>query len=156
MTPAASQSTARPPRPTLVNVAFWIYVVGVALQLVSIIVSFATFGATKADAEARLAQSGVSITAQQASTAITIGFVFGIIIALILLGLVLTFALLARRGAGWARIVLSILAVLSLLSVTGGYGLGAAIAAALIVASILSWLRPSNEWYAAVKAGRHS
>ena len=64
------------------------------------------------------------------------------------------FAYFMRRGANWARIVLTVLTALSLLNVLAGYGVGFLQFAATVAALVLIWLRPSNEYFAAVRASK--
>lgn len=64
------------------------------------------------------------------------------------------FAFFARRGAGWARIVLTILTALSLLNILTSFGVGALQVVLSIVGVVLLWLRPSSDYFAAVKAAK--
>ena len=64
------------------------------------------------------------------------------------------FAFFMRRGANWARIVLTVLTVLSLLNIINGFGTGFLQFALAVVGVVLIWLRPSSEYFAAVKASK--
>jgi hypothetical protein len=85
-----------------------------------------------------------------------IGVAIGLsIITLIFWAIVFVlFAFFMRRGANWARIVLTILTVVSLLNILPGFPFGLIQVIASIVAVILIWLRPSSAWFAAIKASK--
>ncbi|HEX4720871.1 MAG TPA: hypothetical protein VH333_00045 [Pseudonocardiaceae bacterium] len=89
-----------------------------------------------------------------AGTAVVIAVVATVIIA----GLYVLFAFKVRAGRNWARIVLTIVAVLDLLALVTGQG-GAAVgyigALAAIVGCVLSYLPSSAAYFAAVKAARY-
>jgi cytochrome c biogenesis protein CcdA len=142
------------PAPKQVNIAFWLYLVGALLSLVSLVISVATTAAAKTTLQNQLSAQGqhLSDSTVNALVAFTVGVavVFGVvfIVAYVL------FALFMRRGANWARIILLILTVLSLFQILAGSGIGAGRFVVGAVATILIFLRPANEYFRAVKAAK--
>ncbi len=59
-----------------------------------------------------------------------------------------------RRGANWARIVLLIVTVLSLFGVLSGYGLGAVRVVLGVIATVLIFMKPANEYFATARSRR--
>lgn len=153
--PATPVAVGEPPR--TVNIAFWLYVVGAVLSVVSGIITIATIGSTRDAALEQIRNSpqanGQSIQSlADAAIAFAVGFT---VVTLIFWAVVFVlFAFFMRRGANWARIVLTVLTALSLLNVLAGYGVGFLQFAATVVALVLIWLRPSNEYFAAVRASK--
>ena len=144
--------------PSQVNLAFWLYIAAAALSVISGIVTIVVVANSRAAALRALSSGNTNlhgITAQQAADAsIAIGTVLAIITLLFWAITFTVFALMMRRGRGWARIVLTVLTVLSLLNIPWGYGAGALQVIAAIVATVLIWLRPASEYFAAVRASR--
>jgi hypothetical protein len=138
--------------PRQVVTAFWLYVAAAALSLVSLFVSLATFGGTRDAVAKQLADQGVEVSDSAINALLGVTIAISIFFAIIWTAAFLLFAYFMRRGANWARIVLTVLAVLSLVNVVSGFGLGALQVVASVVATILIWLRPANEYFAAVKA----
>lgn len=134
--------------------AFWLYLLAALAALISGVVRAATAGADRSVIESQLATSGVAVSTSTIDAVITTVITVAIIGAIIWMIAFVIFALFMKRGAGWARIVLTILAALSLTSVTGSFGLGALQAVAAVVATVLVWLRPAREYFQAVKASR--
>ncbi|MGO4534734.1 hypothetical protein [Leifsonia sp. 2MCAF36] len=152
-TPAVAPSA--PPR--TVEIAFWLFVAGAVLSVISGIITLATIGNQRnqiADALKNSSQSA-KIDVQSATDAIIAGATVWAIITLIFWAVTFVlFAVFMRRGANWARIVLTVLTVLSLLNIINGFGTGFLQFAAAVVAVVLIWLRPSSEYFAAVKASK--
>jgi len=147
-------SAVRPAVPSHVNIAFWLYVAAAALSIVSLIISLATLGPQREAAQRQLEASGQPVSGSTLDAIITAGVVISVIFAIIWVAVYVLFAFFMKRGANWARIVLTILAALSLLNILSSYGVGALQALAAIVATILIWLRPANEYFQAVKASK--
>ena len=144
--------------PSQVNIAFWLYIAAAVLSVISGIVTIVVVSGSRAAAIRSLSSGNANlhgVTAQQAADA---GIAFATVLAIItLLFWAITFtifAFLMRRGAGWARIVLTVLTVLSLVNIPWGVGAGGLQVVAAIVATVLIWLRPASEYFAAVKASR--
>jgi len=153
---AAAVAPTAPPR--TVNIAFWLYVAGAVLSVISGIITIAVVSGSRADQVRIIEQQGTDLrglTAQQVADASVTFLVTWSIVTLIFWAVVFVlFAYFMRRGANWARIVLTVLTVLSLLNLLTGFGTGLLQVLATIVAVVLMWLRPSNEYFAAVKASK--
>jgi hypothetical protein len=138
--------------PTQVVTAFWLYIAAAALSLVSLVVALATSGAARDTVARELTNEGVEISdsAINAVLGVTIGV--SIFFAVVWVVVFVLFAFFMKRGANWARIVLTVLTVLSLVNILSGFGLGALQVVASVIATILIWLKPASEYFAAVKA----
>jgi hypothetical protein len=124
-------------RPGTVETAFWLYL---AAPVIGLILSFVSIGRVTSSAAA----------ANLPHAAVLAGVVIGIVINVIYLIAVIVIDTFFRRGANWARIVLTVLAGLS---VFGILGLGAITFVIGLVAIILSWLPASNAWFRSVRGG---
>ena len=144
---AGGSTVAPPPQ---VNAAFWLYIAGAALSLVALIISLATVGSLKSTLMQQ--QSGLSDSA--ANAAIGISVTLAVVFGILYIAAYVLFAVFMRRGANWARIVLLIVTVLSLFGVLGGYGVGAARVIVGVIATILIFLKPANEYFRSGRAGR--
>lgn len=135
MSPMTATTTAT--RPGTVETAFWLYL---AAPVIGLILSLVSIGrVTSSAAAAHLPQA-----------AVVAGVVIGIVINVIYLVAVIVIDTFFRRGANWARIVLTVLAALS---VFGILGLGAITFVIGLVAIILSWLPASNAWFRSLRGG---
>lgn len=144
--------------PTTVNTAFWLYIASAVLSVIGGIVTVATASSNRAAIISQLQSSGTDLHGQNIDTLATaaIGVAVGVsIVTLIFWAIVFVlFAFFMRRGANWARIVLTVLTVLSLANIIPGFPFGLLQVIASIVAAILIWLRPSSAWFAAIKASK--
>ena len=150
----STPSAAPAGQPQQVRIAFWLYLLAALAALISGVVGAATAGVNRSVIESQLATSGVAVSASMIDAVVTAAIIVSIIVAIIWVVAFVIFALFMKRGAGWARIVLTILAALSLFSVASNFGLGALQAVAAVVATVLVWLRPASEYFQAVKASR--
>lgn len=138
--------------PQQVNIAFWLYIVGAALSLISLIVSLATIGSLKDDLQRQLAAQGQQISDGALNATVTASITVAIVFGILYIAAYVLFAVFMRRGANWARIVLLIVTVLSLFGVLGGFGVGAARLVVGVIATVLIFLKPANEYFREVKA----
>jgi hypothetical protein len=151
----APVAPAGPPR--TVNIAFWLYVASAVLSVISGILTIILIS-TQRDQQLRVLQQQGNLQGANPNT--LVDAIQATVITLSIVTLIfwavtfVLFAFFARRGAGWARIVLTVLTALSLLNLLAGYGVGALQVIASIVAIVLLWLRPSSEYFAAVKASK--
>lgn len=158
--PAAPVAAPSAP-PSTVNNAFWLYIVAAVLSVVSGIIAAIAVGGSRAAIIDQLHNQNVTTNGlsveQVADAAIAFAVTWSIITLVFWTLVFVLFAVFMRRGAGWARIVLTILTVLSLLnilSVLSTFGVSALQTVAAVIALILMWLRPSSEYFAAVKASK--
>lgn len=154
-TPSSGASASSRPTvvPGQVKVAFWMYIVAAVVSLATVIIAIATIGATRAATESLLS-SRSHVSAAAVNTVVMGGIVVGITFAIVFVAAYVLFANFMRRGANWARIVLLILTVLSLFSVTADYGAGALRGVVGVIATILMFLKPANQYFRAVKASK--
>jgi hypothetical protein len=138
--------------PRQVAIAFWLYMAAAALSLVSLAVALLASGAARDSVARELAKNNVKVSdsAINAVWGVTIGL--SILFAVVWIAVFVLFAFFMKRGANWARIVLTVFTVLSLVNILSGFGLGALQVAASVIATILIWLRPASDYFAAVKA----
>ncbi|WP_439693827.1 hypothetical protein ACRQ4B_06255 [Curtobacterium sp. SP.BCo] len=123
-------------RPTTVTVSFVIWLVVVLANIIQGIISLVSGG-------------GSSAAAQSVGTApLVAGAIFAFILAVI--ELIIVFKM--RDGRNWARIVLTVLAVLQLIGVgvgaaSGGNAFGWIGAVAVLVATILMYVGGANGYF---------
>lgn len=91
--------------------AFWIYVLVAALSLVSIVLVLTDGTFVRAIDEAGTGNDGIDVESLVSAVKVTT-----IVIAVIFLALYLFFAVKMRNGRNWARIVLTVLSALSVVS----------------------------------------
>jgi magnesium-transporting ATPase (P-type) len=153
--PPSMESQSRRPAvdpPGSIVGSFWCYV---AAAVISVIGALLLLGQKDTIANALRDNNTTSLTESQiqaaANTAVVISLVFTIIIA----ALFVFFAFKLKAGRNWARIVLTIVAVLALLSLLVGAGsssiLGIIGDLAAVVGAILSYVPQSNQYIAATK-----
>ena len=142
------------PPPTPVNAAFWLYIASAAISLIALIVSVATIGPLTDDLRRQLASQGQQVSDSAVSAAIGASIAISVVIGVLYIAAYVIFAVFMRRGANWARIVLLIVTALSLFGIVGGYGLGAVRVVLGVIATVLIFLKPANDYFAAAKARR--
>jgi hypothetical protein len=157
-----------PARPSTVTAAFWLWIAAAVAAVVSGILVFTSDIWAVALAEAGVGATttgGVSI-----STLITTAKTVAVVVMVIFVALYVFFAVKMLLGRNWARVVLTVLAGLAIISgfsaraeVTVGdtvYAAGSSEAlrwvqvGLSVIGLILMWLAPSNAYFSAVKARR--
>lgn len=146
----APQATYTPP--TEIMASFWCYIVGAAITVVGGLLVI-TQRQTILDATRAANTSNLPDSTIQGAVTFAIGL--AIVLSIVIAGLYVLFAFKLRVGRNWARIVLTIVAVLALLSLLVG-GTGTSILRligdlAAIVGAVLSYLPNSNAYIAATK-----
>lgn len=128
-------------RPTTVTAAFWILLIGLLLDLISAIVLIASGAALSGGS---VAVEGNTLSGPIVITTGVVAIVF-VVIELFVLGKM-------RSGKNWARIVITVLEVLSILGLAAGFSILGAIGAVIsVVVIVLLWLPASNEYFRAAK-----
>lgn len=144
--------------PTTINVSFWLYIASAVLSVVSGIVALSLVSGTRQTVIDQLERQGTTLQGQNiqqlADTAIAVGIGVLIVTTIFWAIVFVLFAFLMRRGANWARIVLTVLTAISLLNLGSAFGIGFAQVAAAVAAAILLWLPASSQWFAAIKASK--
>ncbi|MDR6612003.1 hypothetical protein [Leifsonia sp. 1010] len=138
--------------PQQVNTAFWLYIAGAALSLISLIVSLATIGSLKEAIQRQLVAQGQQVPDGAVDAGVAVSVTLTVIIGILFIAAYVLFAYFMRRGANWARIVLLVVTVLSLFDILGGFGTGAARFVVGVIATILIFLKPANDYFREVKA----
>ena len=160
-TPAAPVAAPATP-PQQVTIAFWLYIAAAVLSVISGIATAISVSANRAiilqqvtDSLKNAKTNGANLDPNSlADAAVTFGIVWAVVTLIFWALVFVLFAVFMRRGRNWARIVLTILTVISFLNLATIYFIGGIQVIAAIVATILIWLRPASEYFAAVKASR--
>lgn len=142
------------PRPVVIG--FWLYIAAAALSVVSLIIGLVSIGGSKATLRQQLAAQGQQVSDGGVNALIGLAIAVMIVFAVVWVVLFVLFAFFMKKGANWARIVLTIVTILSLLNIASGYGVGAVQVIVAIVATIMIWLRPASSYFNAVKARKAS
>lgn len=162
--PGQTQLPAEPPRPTSVTAAFWCFLLTAAVSVLTGILAFASSGWQEALAQGRAEAAARGVSSANFETAITFARVIGVIVAAAFLALYLLFAFKMLAGRNWARIVLTVLAALTLLSaitpttsqvtlnnqvytVQSGRTTGFISLALAVLGIVLMYLPASNEYF---------
>lgn len=152
------------PPPSLL-LAVKLMFVGAAISLVSVLTSlFMRNDMRKAVEEANNSSTGTKLTPDQIDTAVNIGMIVGILFGLIGVGLWILMALMNRKGKKWARIVATVLCVLSVLSFLGSLAQNTSTALSLIISALITllgvvivvllWRKENSHYYEAQNAQR--
>lgn len=145
-----------PPRPGTIEGAFWAFIAAPVIGLLGGLLIFADRDRIAAGLRDTDRQRGGNLTDAQLDQVVTVTMITAVVIAVVIAGLYLLFAFKLRAGRNWARIVLTVLAALQLLSVlTGQSTIGGYVAVlAAVVGVVLSFTGPSNAFFAAAKGQR--
>jgi hypothetical protein len=149
-------SAPRPPAavPQQVRLAVNLLFALVAIGAISVIVALTQTGAV-AD---QIRQADPNLTEAQVDAAVTAGIIGGVVVGLIFTALFLWLTFMVRKGANWARMVLTVLFLIGIIfQLLGLAGPGTAIAKVISVVQIvlelvilyLLWQRPSTEYFTA-------
>jgi hypothetical protein len=143
------------PPPREIVVSFWCYLVAAAIVLVNGLVSI---GSKQAVVTA-LHKTSPTLTPSQLDSAATGAVAIAVVLAAIFAGLYVLFAFKLRAGRNWARIVLTVIAALDLLTLvsgTAGTVVGYIGALAAVIGCVMSYMANSNGYIRAVKAARYT
>jgi hypothetical protein len=144
--------------PSSITIAFWLFIASAALSVISGIITLIAVANSRASLLDSINSGGTSLKGISpdsfVNAAIGFGITWAIITMIFWVAVFVLFAVFMRRGANWARIVLTVLTVLSLFNVAAGLGAGAVQVIAAIVATVLIWLKPASAYFAAVKASK--
>jgi len=141
--------------PKEIVASFWCYLGGALVGLLS---GLLFIGQKQALLDTLRNQNTTNLSDADLQAAANIAVVLVVVIAVILAGLYALFAFKLKAGRNWARIVLTIVAALNLLSLVSGRG-GSAVGyvgeLAVIAGAVLSYLPNSSAYITAVKASRY-
>jgi putative Mn2+ efflux pump MntP len=149
--PQASPQAA----PTEIIVSFWCYLVAAVVGLVGGLLLLGSRQAIEDSLRTANTQAGRYTDAQIHQLA-TIAIAVTVGIAIVFAALYVLFAFKLKEGKNWARIVLTVLAALALISLLLGRSslLSFVGEVAAVVGAVLSYLPKSNAYIAASKAPR--
>lgn len=142
--PGQTGMPAKPPVPQTVQNAFYLMLAGAGLQLVSIIVGFATISKIRDQIESQHPDFDTT----QVDNAVHVGLVFAAVIGLIEVGLWIWMAFANRAGKNWARITgtvffgISCLGFIALVAASSGSGPFSTEKASPVgvIVGVLAWL----------------
>lgn len=141
--------------PTEIVASFWCYIGAAVVVLLG---GLLYLGQKQTVLDALRNANTTNLTETQLESLASATIVIVVVVAAIIAALYVLFAFKLKSGRNWARIVLTIVAVLDLLSLVTGRG-GAAVgyigALAAIVGCVLSYLPNASGYFAAVKAARY-
>lgn len=150
--PGATEAVVAPRQ---VVIGFWLYIAAAVLSVISLIIALAASGGARDAVVAQLTEQGVEVSDSAINALIGASIGVSIFFAVVWTAAFVLFAFFMKRGANWARIVLTVITVLSLVNVFSGFGLGAVQVVASVIATVLIWLRPASEYFNAVKARKN-
>ncbi|XVV03442.1 hypothetical protein ACQPW3_39995 [Actinosynnema sp. CA-248983] len=149
----SGSSADKPPVPNEVRIAFWIWVAGAALFLLS-----AVYTLTQRDqfVEAvRQTPEAQGLSPEAFDAAVTASWMLALVASAVLAGLFVLFAYQVRAGKGWARVALAVLTAAVLLFVLFGPSLlGLLIALMSVVAVVMLYMPNAKAYFDAVKRSR--
>ncbi|WP_410592427.1 hypothetical protein [Amycolatopsis sp. lyj-23] len=153
---SSADPTAGPARPGTVEGAFWAFIAAPVIGLIGGLLIFANRDQIASTLRDTNRQRGGNLTDAQIDQAVNVTMITAVVIAVIFAALYVLFAFKLRAGRNWARIVLTVLTALQLLSLLIGQStIGGYLAVlAAVVGVVLSFTGPSNAYFAAAKAPR--
>jgi hypothetical protein len=141
--------------PNEIMSAFWCYVAGALILVVSGVLTITQRQQLISTLHENNPQH---LTDAQINTVITATIVATVVILVIVAALYVLFAFKLRQGRNWARIVLTVVAALALLSLLATAGGGTFLSLigdlAAVAGCVLSYLPKSNAYIGAVRAAR--
>lgn len=148
------------PRPSSVRVAVVLMWVGAALSLIGLLTAFGLQDDVRDMVADQLASQGTPISPELVEATVTVTLAIAVVSGLLGTGLWILNAVFCGRGAGWARILATVLGgfylVNALFSLTQP---SPAVSKLLVVlnvavsvgAVVFLWLKPSSDWFRAVR-----
>jgi hypothetical protein len=149
-------------RPSTVSTAFWLYVAGAAVGVVSVLVgAIVGIGLIQSgQLPGALPPGSPEVSPGLLNAALAVGVTIGIVVGLLSVVAYVLFAVPMRRGANWARIVLTVLSSIAFVSgLAGLIGpgpnlLNLLVSVIVVVAAVLMYVPASNAYFAARTAAR--
>ncbi|MTD56251.1 hypothetical protein [Amycolatopsis pithecellobii] len=150
----ASPPAAKPPIPTTITVAFYCYLGSTVIGIVSALL---LLGSKDQIVDTIRRNNTAGLTESQIQNGANLILIVSLVVALLISLIYLWLAFKLRAGRNWARITLTVLTVIQLISLATGRASGVVgyIALVLAVAGLVfAWLGTSNEYVQAVKRSR--
>jgi hypothetical protein len=157
--PSAPPPSDTPPQrftpPNEIMSAFWCYLAGALILVVSGVL---TINQRQQLVSALRENNTQHLTVDQINTVVTATMAVTVVILIIVAALYVLFAFKLRQGRNWARIVLTVIAALAVLSLLAVAGSGTFLSIvgdlAAVAGCVLSYLPKSNAYLGAVRAAR--
>ena len=130
--------SAPPQRPKEVDTSFWLWIGSMVVSLLGAILTFSQFDDIRQQAIDDALRADPTLDPQFFESAFEIALVVGLVFGLLVVALELFFLFKMRAGRNWARIVLTVLGAVSVL--TALFGLAQPQPALSLVTSVLSTL----------------
>ena len=154
-----------PPRPKQIDQAFWLLIASAVLGLIAL-----PFGLIYVNSpeyletlEETLRNAGLEVDSETLAVGVASGTLSAVLSAIFGLAVRVTLAFLVRAGFNWARIVITIFAVLSLIGLIGLFSAGTVSGVltllallATFAAVVLMFMKPSSEYFTRKKAYRQA
>jgi ABC-type uncharacterized transport system permease subunit len=150
---ADAPAPSKPAVPTTITTSFYCYL---ASTVVSVVSALLLLGSKDTIAD-RLRSSNTSgLTENQINQAAQIGLVIAVVVALLFALIYLWLAFKLRAGRNWARITLTVLTALQVISLATGQGTAVGYVSVLVavIGLVFAFLGQSNEYINAVKRSR--
>jgi hypothetical protein len=155
--PTALDEPSSPEAPGSVVAAFWLYLLSAVVGIVGAVLAMANRQSITDAARQANQDSGGKLTETQIDQGVTIIIVGALVFAVVVALLYLLFAFKLKAGRNWARVVLTILTVLSVIALFVTKGTTAITYvgdAAAVIATVMAFLPRSNAYFAAAKRVR--
>ncbi|WP_104104185.1 hypothetical protein [Arthrobacter sp. 08Y14] len=154
-----------PPRPKQIDQAFWLLIASAVLGLIAL-----PFGLIYVNSpeyldtlEETLRNAGLEVDSDALAAGVASGTLSAVLSGIFGLAVRVTLAFLVRAGYNWARIVITIFAVLSLIGLLGLFAAGTVSGVltllallATFTAVVLLFMKPSSEYFTRKKAYRQA
>jgi hypothetical protein len=140
-------------RPQDVNLAFWLWIASLLVAITATLIAIPTMGETaQLAAQQQAAARGTSLSPDAAASMVHLVVVSSIVGSVVGFALNVFFAVKMRAGRNWARIVITVFAVIgvlfTVLGLKSGLTLALQIVAALLyIATVVLMFRPAAKAY---------
>jgi hypothetical protein len=153
---AGSNAPGHIVRPATITIAFWAFIASTLLGLANGVVTLLSGNSVGQVAQTVIVGDGTDGADTQVSQVTTAASAGALVFSVIMSLLYLLFAAKVRAGRNWARILLTVIAGLQLLAITFGQSttLGYVSALCAVVGAVGCFVKPSNDYVAAMKTAR--
>lgn len=147
--------TEKPAPPTTITASVACYLVATVIAVVQAVL---TLGSKQDIADSLRSTNTAGLSSTQIDQAAQVAVVVAVVVALIFAAIYLWLALKLRAGRNWARITLTVLTILQLISLftnrSSSSWIGYISILAAVAGLVLAYLSPSSEYINRVKAAR--
>src|SRR3954463_14050881 len=157
MTEPTPQPAAVPPapgaRPRTVAASFWLCIAAAALAALTLLATLNNLHGLRARIFQQTDAQGHTLSPDVAQGVFVTGVVIGVTSGVLLLIGYIVFGLLLRRGVGWSRWGIAVLAVFTITVIFNGL-FSFVQFVCMAAATALAFLEPSSEWLNSVRRSR--